>query len=175
MSYIEELDDQIVEPVSLEETKEYLGYADDDTTDDALLNRLITTSRSILENGLGRTIVFRKLRYRTEKIDGPYKLAPFVNEVTSVSYEIWDPETEGYRLVDTMHYEYDPGEDAVVYAHFPRGARHICIDYIAGYEQVPEVLKMAILDIVKMKKERTAEDPFEVIRPTVESWKVHHI
>lgn len=175
MAYIEELDENIIEPITLEETKDYLGYAQDDHKDDAFLTRLITASRVIVEGGIGRIIVSRNLRYHTERIDGPYNLPPSIEEVTGVTYEIYDHDTEGYRLVDTMHYEYDPGEDATVYAHFPHGARHICIDFKAGFIDVPEDIRMAILDVCKMKYERSASDPFAVIRPQVQRYKVMRI
>jgi len=175
MTFTEELDDTIIEPITLEETKEYLGYAADDHKDDALLERLITASRSLLEDGLGRYLVVRSFKTITQKIDGPYHITPFVQSVDGVTYEIYDQQIHDWIIKDTMDYEYEPGDDAVVFAHFPRGARNISIYYTAGYTQIPEAIKMAMLEVVKMKYERSAIDPFSIVRPSIQKWKVENL
>ncbi len=175
MATIEDVDRNFIEPVTLEETKDYLGIPDKSGKDDAMINRLITAARAGLEDFLGRIIVRRRLIYRTKLIDGPYFLPPTVESVDGVLFDIYDKKINKTVTVDTLQYDYDAGEESTVYAHFPRGAKNIRIEFLAGFEDVPEAIKMAILEIVKMKYDRDSDNPFEVVRNSIQKYKVESL
>lgn len=172
MAIVEDMDDEFIEPITLEETKDYLGIPNNSRKDDAFIERLIKAARSGLEDFLGRTIVYRRLRYRTKDLDGPYFLTPYLDTVEAVLYDIWDMELREWITVDCLKYTYDAGEDSTLYADIPRNAKNVRIEYTAGFEEVPEAIRMALLEIVKMKFDRTDSNPYEVVRPSIQKWKV---
>lgn len=145
---ITELESTPLEPVTLDEVKDYLGYAPDVKNYDDVLTRHITASRQILERNLDIYITQRSVRFSPGP--GPVPLpVPFVavrsakakdrdgNDV-DLDYEV----TGDSQFRRTLHWK------------LPEGCTDPTFTVVVGYEQCPEDIRSAIVDLVKGRYDR---------------------
>jgi len=135
---IEFIDDDIIEPVTLSEAKDFCKI--DIGTDDALVTALITAARQMCEAYTGVGFVVRELTAVLNNCNGdiyiPY--GPIV-EIISVTDE---NDTSlvlgtGYTLSGISFKRLASPKDT-----------NVTVNYIAGYSVLPEVLKTAVLNQV---------------------------
>lgn len=137
---------EIVEPVTLEEMKNFMrleGFEDDNesgeidfTSDDALINELITSAREGLEKWCGVSIISHRWQVRFSNLAGNIEL-PYSNGYSIVSLVDSDDNTiasADYRFRGVSWLSLD----------FPMQG-HMVVVYDAGYETVPKRLKQAIM------------------------------
>jgi len=158
----------MIEPVTIEEVKGYLGYDQNNSRDDDLLNRLITGQRSMLEDVMGRIIVQRGFIAHPQT-DGAVRLLPDLQEVSGISYKDRDGVAH-----DVEEYDVDLEYSVVCFA-IDEEYEEISITYTSGFGIIPEVIKTAILDLVKAKYDRSSEDVLSAVRPSIQKYWSEHI
>lgn len=141
------------EPVSLQEAKDHLYVTD--TAQDAYIARLITTSRTLCEKYAGLSFITQT---RVMKLDcfpvcSPYEIeVPYgpVQSITAFSYTKSDGTTG--TLANGTDYRLDNSSDLTRLSPvslWPSDQdiriNAISITYVAGYTEVPEVIKQAML------------------------------
>lgn len=131
-------DEAIVEPVTLEEAKNFCKI--DISTDDTLIEALITTSRQLCEAWTGVGFIEHTAKAIINNCNGDMYL-PYgpTGEITKVTDE------NGTELVADSTY-FLSGND------FKRILRpkwnNLEIEYTTGYEVLPNVLKTALLNAI---------------------------
>lgn len=180
MLYVTDVGDPI-EPITLHELREYLGYGESNERDDNHLRRIISEQRSALEDALEKVIVQRHVRAYPTKIRNPVKIRGPLREVLYARYKF---NGEWYVVTPEDVYPSDPdiaGENHIphglnwdedrniVYIEIPQGARNVTIDYLAGYPKTPEDLRGAMLMMCKARHDRIDADTIamveHIIRP----------
>lgn len=183
MLYVTDIEDPI-EPITLYELREYLGYSKQNERDDNHLRRIITEQRSTLEDNMEKLIVQRRVRAYPTKIGNPIKVRGPLREVLYAKYKL---DGEWYIVTPEDAYPSDPDlagmkhiphglnwSEArnVVYIEIPRGARNVTIDYYGGYPRTPEDLRGAMLLMCKARSDRIDADTIamveHIIRPYYE-------
>lgn len=131
-------DEEIIEPVTLTEAKNFCKI--DISTDDDLLNVLITAARQMCEAYTGVGFVEHNAVAVLNNSNGdiyiPY--GPMI-EIISVENE------QGTTLVLDLDYTLGGNEFKRLKTPY---ANNITIDYITGYTSLPEALKTALLNQV---------------------------
>jgi uncharacterized phiE125 gp8 family phage protein len=131
-------DGEITEPVTLTEAKNFCKI--DISTDDDLINVLITAARQMCEAYTGVGFVEHEIVAVLNNSNGdiyiPY--GPMI-EILSVENE------QGTTLVLDLDYTLGGNEFKRLKTPF---ANNITIDYITGYTTLPEALKTALLNQV---------------------------
>lgn len=158
----------VIEPVTIEEVKDYLGYDPTNKRDDDMINRLIIGQRSMLEDVMGRIIVLREF-VAHPRTDGAVRLLPDLQAVSSIVYT--DMDGVEHELED---YETDL-EYSVVYFAIDDTYADISITFTSGFGIIPEVIKTAILDLVKAKYDRSPDDVLSAVRPSIQKYWSEHI
>lgn len=149
---------EIIEPVTLEEMKNFMrleGFEDDNesgeidfTSDDELIEELITAARAGLEKWCGISIVDHRWQVRFTNLAGYIEL-PFSNGYSIVSLVDCNDTTIAssdykFRGIGTLSLDY------------PR-QRNMIVVYDAGMEEVPKRLKQAIMRDVLYHYENRGE------------------
>ena len=142
---IKELDSQVLEPVSLFEVREHLGYSEGDTAEDDILVRHITAMRQLLETNLGRYIALRTVLIIPEP--GPIRMPSPLRDV--VSFRCTDQEGE---ILDIAYVR--AGSDMNPTVHWTMGSGCSDPQMVAMVD-----IKSAICDLVKAKYERAPLTP----------------
>ena len=157
--------DPIHEPVSLEETKNYLKV--DYTTDDTLIENLIHVARKQIENELGGLLIVK--RTVTQKQTGGLSrielLRQPVNSITSITY--YEDFNSIGEVLSASDYRFNDGQLYHANGYFPAGreGNGYVIVYNAGIaddtgqsaENSPHTLRHAILRIVAYLYENREE------------------
>lgn len=140
------------EPVTLQEMKDYMrleGFTDTDEStteslsdfafDDTLITRMIKAARKKVEDYCGVSIVFHtwKVLLKNEAGDIELPYGP-VQEFTSLAYS--DGTAVGAASIDTIGFDFMMLES-------PMCDKMTAI-YDAGYEECPEELRLAIMQMV---------------------------
>ena len=160
---ITELSDRIIEPVTLEDVKDHLGYPRDDTTWDDAIRRNITAARQMLEGRMDMYIAMRGVRI-SPLAPGPVELPYHLVTVEKVSaldsdgvpqdlqYEVTG--TEMHRVLHYILPEDDEDEEGnpIIYTEPSAIVR-------VGFETCPEDIATGIIDIVKAKYDRAPVAP----------------
>lgn len=144
------LKSDITEPITLSEAKEYLRINYDSEEHDAMIESLVSSARTRIEDYCRRSIVAQSRLARVFSIpQGGFVLLPFP--------EILSVESVKRRQADGSFYEFDVGKDLVVETGEMGGFRFsnretggdLFVEYRAGYdadlEDIPAPLKHAIL------------------------------
>jgi uncharacterized phiE125 gp8 family phage protein len=133
---IEFYDDDIVEPVTLTEAKDFCKI--DIGTDDTLITALITAARQQCEAYTGVGFVSRELAAVLNNINGDIYI-PYgpINEIISVENE------NGTELIYGTGYKLSG--ISFKRLEYPKET-NITVSYYAGYYELPEVLKTALLN-----------------------------
>lgn len=141
------------EPVTLAEAKLHLKI--DHSDEDELITALITAAREFCEDYARISIPLQVWRLKLNSVGGVYYLPrPPVVAIQSVTVD--DTEvTEGFRLIS---------ERAAYFENTIASTIPGCvvIEYQAGYENVPAVLKQAILMLIAYLYESRQGEPAEV-------------
>ena len=149
---IKELDSQVLEPVSLFEVREHLGYSEGDTAEDDILVRHITAMRQLLETNLGRYIALRAVLIIPEP--GPIRMPSPLRDV--VSFRCTDQEGE---ILDIQYVRTGSDMNPTVHWTMESGCVNPQMVAMVGYDVCPEDIKSAICDLVKAKYERAPLTP----------------
>lgn len=149
---IKELESNPVEPVTLDEVKDYLGYAHDVTEHDDVLSRHIRASRQMLEKELGIFITQRQVSF--EPSPGLVSIPSPVFDICSFTAKDEDGED-----VDVPYEVRGTEFNRSLHWTLPEGYTDPVVIEIAGFEEVPEDIRTAIVDIVKAKYDRTPIAP----------------
>ena len=163
----------IIEPVELESLKSYLGIVPERTEEDDLLDSLIASARSRIEDRLGRAITRRKFE-KTVYDPGCYNLIPSLISVIDISYT----DLEGdVRKIDNFRVR--KGDEARVCFSiddpFFDSDQGIKIVFESGYDVCPESLKIAILKVCKLDHERSTDDAIQAVWTDIQSYRVENI
>ena len=150
---IRDIGDRIVEPVTVDEVKDHLGYSPTDLTYDDPIRRNITASRTMLEGALGMYIGYRGVELSglpPRRVELPYRL----DRVEKCAYTDGDgvPQDMPFRLDGTpkrMFLEYE----------LPEGGTDPRIVCRVGFADCPEDIRSAICDLVKARYDRAPVDP----------------
>lgn len=141
------------EPILLEEAKAHCNIETDFAEDDSLLDAFIAAARESCEAVTGRQLVQATyaLRLSGFPCDDVIELpkAPLVS-VTSITYVDGDGDTQ---TLSTDVYEQDPyttpGRVVLKYGEVWPTARDqrnaVTVTFVAGYEEVPKLLKQGML------------------------------
>lgn len=130
--------DVVVEPVTLLEAKAELkvGYADDD----AIITRMITAARQLLEKQLNISIAAKTLKV-TFTHDGCYEYQLPYGPIGSVTEAKFKYDAEDTTEITTTSYTLI-GDD---FKQFLGRAGWWAITYAAGYATTPDAIKQGIL------------------------------
>lgn len=137
--------------VTLAEYKAYAGITSPNL--DAEINSLIPKVSALVKNICRRTFVDYVQDAKTEVFNGGYAVYNFkeypVISVQSVEYST-DYGQNYSELVEFTDYAFDPEEHCLVAisGEFPKAINGYRVTYNAGYETIPEDLKLAILDLI---------------------------
>lgn len=165
VSDITDASEIITEPVTAQEMKNFLrleGFENDDesgeldfTSDDALIEELITASREGLEKWCGISIVRHRWQVLFDNENGNIEL-PYSNNATLVSIKDSDDE-------DIVEDDYTLRGTSFKYLVKPYQC-NMTIVYDAGYESgdVPKRLKQAIMRDVAYHYENRNEEPGKI-------------
>jgi hypothetical protein len=145
----------IIEPVTLDEVKDHLGYDPDVTVDDDVMSRNIAAMRQALEGGLDRTIALRSFTVYPDP--GPITKLP-TPLVSVVSFRAKVDGVDG-ELADVPYELKGDALEPVISWKLPAGCTDPVLIVRAGFETVPEVIKSAICDMVKAKYDRAPVAP----------------
>jgi uncharacterized phiE125 gp8 family phage protein len=157
--------DPVHEPVSLEETKNYLKV--DYTTDDTLIENLIHVARKQIENELGGFLIVKRsiVQKQTGGLDVIELLRQPVNSITSIYY--YDSFASTGSLISSSDYRYNEGQlyNSSGYWNQGREGNGYVITYNAGFaddsgqsaENSPNTIRQAILRIVAYLYENREE------------------
>jgi uncharacterized phiE125 gp8 family phage protein len=131
-------DDAIVEPVTLSEAKDFCKI--DISNDDVLIESIITAARQMCEAYTGVGFVVHEITAILNNMNGdiylPYGPLYEIVEVTNENDVVLEAGT-GYKLRgnDFVRLEW-PAEN------------NITIEYFAGYGELPEVLRLGLLNAI---------------------------
>ena len=127
----------ITEPVTKDEVKAYCKL-NSGTAEDSILDRLITSAREQCEEYAGISFIVRGITATVTNLDGgiflPY--GPVTLPITSIKDQYGD-DIENYKISGTQFPQ-------LIYPHDQR----IELVYDAGYQDLPQQLKLAILQQV---------------------------
>jgi uncharacterized phiE125 gp8 family phage protein len=148
--------DVSTEPVSVAEAKNYLKLPTATTTDDTILETLISAAREQVENYIGQALAVKTLIYQVNECDGesiylPYPPHTSVSSVKRVYYDETDDETltvnDDYYVNGLNEYVVDIGKTWSTSA--TTTVTGYKIEFICGYggdgEDLPGTLKEAVL------------------------------
>ena len=150
---INELESNPLEPVTLDEVKDYLGYAHDVADNDDVLNRHIRASRQMLEKVLGIYITQRQVSFTPHP--GPVQMPSPVVDIRS--FKAKDAEGED---VDVTGYEIT-GEEfyRVLHWKLPEGCTDPLVTAMVGFAICPEDIRASIVQLVKARYDRAELAP----------------
>lgn len=149
------VDDKIVEPVNLEGIKAYLSLRADDESEDSYLLSLVTTSREMLEDYIGRVISPRSF-VSDVYYAGRFYLYPELVQIELVSYVDEDGhirETEDYDWSDDLSC-IDVRRPADAMRNAP-----VTVRYVSGYQRMPENIVLAIKMMARTMYSRADTNP----------------
>lgn len=128
-------DEDAVEPVELSEAKEQLRVDFDD--EDTKITRLISAARKWAEDYTGLSLVETTVTVVIDNAKGNYQLpyGPFIDTFAA--------EDEDGNVIATDSYEIIAEGNSVFFSYSASG--RTAISYKAGFAEVPEGLKQAIL------------------------------
>lgn len=139
--------------VTLAEYKAYAGILSDNQ--DAVINAIIPKVSALVKNYCRRTFVDYVNDQKTEYFDGGLGPHFFLKEypvLSVISVEISYDYGQNYEeLVEYQDWILNPSLEAIVYPAgdtFPVYLNGYKVTYTAGYESLPEDLKLAVLDLV---------------------------
>ena len=166
------IDDEVpnlIEPISMEEIRKYVGFDKEDTREDVLLKTLVSSQRALLEELMERIIVEREFVAHPQR-DGCVRLLPSLQEVMSITYRGKDKQEKEVLDFDTAL-----GDAALVEFCIDEPFSDIKIRFRSGFGIIPETIKDGIKDLVKARYERTTvEDVLSAVRVTTQKyWKEH--
>jgi hypothetical protein len=143
--------------ITLDEYKEYEGISS--SNEDLRLERLIPSVSQLVKTYCGNSLIDF---YSTDKVEtftlkwNTHLVQLTESPIVSVSLvEERDSFTAPYRSIDTTNYFIDENTDSIIRlagastTNWPIGAGSVRITYRAGYEDTPEDLKLAVIDLVK--------------------------
>lgn len=149
------VDDKVVEPVNLEGIKAYLSLRADDESEDSYLLSLVTTSREMLEDYIGRVISPRSF-VSDVYYAGRFYLYPELVQIELVSYVDEDGhirETEDYDWSDDLSC-IDVRRPADAMRNAP-----VTVRYVSGYQRMPENIMLAIKMMARTMYSRADTNP----------------
>lgn len=135
---------------TVQQVREYAGITD--ATDDALLDRLILSASSVIKARLSRNLLTATYN---EVRDGTGTASLFVRNapITAVSMvRINGREISPRGAVNSLGYTFS--EHCVRLSGglvFERGHSNIEIDYTAGYDELPEAIRQACIEVVVLR------------------------
>lgn len=139
--------------VTLAEYKAYAGISS--TNQDAMINTIIPKVSALVKNLCRRTFVDFVSETKTEITSGNGSSRIFLKEypvIEVLSVEVSYDYGQTYTEMELYNqYVLDVEDDAIVYTageYFPKYINGYRISYTGGYEELPEDLKVAILDLV---------------------------
>lgn len=138
------------EPLTLQEVKDWIKQ--DGTADDALITSLITQSRELIENYLCASLVSTTLL--VEATPRTELRPPFGPVVTITSVKDEDGNDVDYTW-DGFTLNFTGGTFSVTQGYSPV---YTTTTYDAGYDTLPEGLKMAMLETIAYLYEHRGEE-----------------
>ena len=167
---IDESAKELIEPVSMEEIRKYVGFDKDDTREDVLLKTLVSSQRALLEELMGRIIVEREFVAHPQRY-GFVRLLPSLQKVMSITYRGKDGQEKEVQDFDVAQ-----GDAALVEFCIDEAFSDIVIRFQSGFGIIPETIKDAIKDLVKARYERTTvEEVLAAVRITTQKHWMEHI
>jgi len=150
---LREIGDRIVEPVTVAEAKDHLGYSPADLTYDDSIKRNITAMRMMLEGALDMFIGYRGVELSDlpeGRVELPYRL----ERVEKCAY------TDAEGIPQDMPYKiYGTPKRTYLEYELPEGGTDPRIICRVGFADCPEEIRSAICDLVKAKYDRAPVDP----------------
>ena len=150
---ITEIESTPLEPVTLDEVKDHLGYAPDVKTYDDVLTRHITASRQILERNLDIYITQRSVRFSPAAMPAPLPV-PLVGIRSAKAKDAQGAEVD-------IEYEVlgDSELRRSLVWKLPEGCTEPTFTATVGFEQCPEDIRAAIVALVKGRYDRVPIAP----------------
>lgn len=161
-----------LEPLTLEEAKAHLQVFDGD--DDAYINTLIKVARRVVEGKVGIQIMPATYEAVVPDFNHPFILKGPVKEIESITYlneygatqtltNIEANESEGtaainYYWLDTYSYPHFIGFDRQLAPAVSYTPYAIKVRFKAGFDEVPEDIKQAMLLIIGTLYENRQEE-----------------
>lgn len=142
---------------TVSDVKAFLDIPAGTTTNDALLQTLVTNASSFVNNMVNRNLLSASYTETRNGVGGdrlPFREYP-VTAVASVAIDgraiqpSTSPEGFGYVFDDTMLY--------LRCGIFPRGVQNVVIQYTAGYANTPADISQACVEIVAAKYKRRTD------------------
>jgi len=150
---IHEVESNPLEPVTLDEVKDFLGYDEGVKTHDDALMRHIKASRQMLERNLDIYITQRQVRFCPPP--GPVDVPSPV--VSVVSFKAVDEHGEE---VDVEEYGLTGSElNRKLHWRMPEGCTDPTAILMVGFEECPEDIRAVIVDLVKARYDRAPVAP----------------
>jgi len=151
----------------LTDLKQYIGKSD--TTDDALLNRLLSGASDFFESQCGRTIATASFT-EVRNGDGRQSIAPRHYPVVGATSVAVDGNTypqatgstdPGWVVADGLiwlrpmqtpaSYPYGYLPSTVPTAFFNEGRANVMLVYTAGYDPIPQDVQQAVIELAALK------------------------
>lgn len=140
-----------IEPVTLKEVKDQIGYAEGNTLNDDYLTRNITAMRQMLEGAIGRIIVPREF----EIIPDPAVINPPTPLLEVLSFTAEDEDGN----IEEVEYEVSGSPQAPL-IHWCSSHKHnVRLVVRCGMDPVPEAIATCITELVKARYDRVPLDP----------------
>lgn len=160
------IEDTFIEPVSLDEIKDRIGYSPGATVDDDFLLRNATAMRATLEAQMETLVTSRTITIYSEPCKYIRLPAP-TNAVLSVTALVDGTEVE---VGDYFLWQ----DESVLTLSPPQGTTDLTIVIDAGMVDTPSEIKEAILDLVKARYDRVPLDPVmaDIRTYTYQYWRV---
>jgi hypothetical protein len=140
--------------ITKSEYKDYIGIKGD--TQDSEIDSLIPTVSSLVKNYCRRTFVDHVNDAKVETFNGGTAMKKFLLHETPVISIVGVETSTDYGqnytdMVEYTDYVYDTTNECLVYLpgdEFPELINGYKVSYYAGYEFIPEDLKLAIFDLI---------------------------
>lgn len=160
------IEGSFVEPISLDEIKDRIGYSPTATVDDDFLLRNATAMRATLEAQMETLVTSRTITIYSEPCKCVRLPAP-TNAILSVTATVDGSEVE---VGDYFLWK----DESVLTLSPPQGATDLTIIIDAGMVDTPSEIKEAILDLVKARYDRTPIEPVmaDIRTYTYQYWRV---
>jgi len=140
-----------IEPVTLKEVKDQIGYAEGNTLNDDYLTRNITAMRQMLEGAIGRIIVPREF----EIIPDPAVVNPPTPLLEILSFTAEDADGN----MEEVEYEVSGSPQAPVIHWCSSHKDKVRLVVRCGMDPVPEAVATCITELVKARYDRVPLDP----------------
>lgn len=139
----------VVDLATVEQVKGYLGI--NSNVDDALLERLVHAASGFIQTWIGRNLGSQRYIKRLNGNDSDVMMFPEYPVTTVNSVRVNDSTVPASPGTSQYGYVFDERTIALRGHRFYRGRMNIYLDFVAGYETIPQELTQACVELVAMR------------------------